>query len=288
MASNKGLWMTRIHYVTLLLASLILSSCGHMFYYPSDMQVNTPGQFNLLYEDYFFKTKDGEVLHSWKIFARQKEAPKGTIIFFHGNAENITTHFMHLAWITEKGYDLFIFDYRGYGKSTGSPDQPGLYLDGLAGINEGVKWAVSRNSKKVVVYGQSLGGVVAARSLMDYPRKHEVNLLVMDSTFSSYQKIAAGKMKDKWFTYIFFPFAYLFVSDKTEIESKIPTFYMPKLIIHGEFDKIVPYRFGEELHRISASPKWFWKIEQGYHSDIFFNKSDDYRMKFLKFLKTEI
>lgn len=272
----------------LLVLLFLFTGCSGLFYHPQQGEVQNPSQFNMLHKNYYFKTRDGVLLHSWKIFAKQNAKPKGTIIFFHGNAENISTHFYNLAWLTEHSYDIFIFDYRGYGKSYGEPDQKGTYLDGLAALNEGVNWAISRSSKKIVVYGQSLGGIIAARSLIDFNRQNEIKLLVLDSTFSSYNDLAFDKLTSNWLTFLISPLAYLLVSDEMGVKSLLPKYRIPKLIIHGTDDDIVPFKFGEEINKLSSNPKWFWKVDQGKHTNAFFIENGKYRRKFLKFLDKNI
>ncbi|MBL7665348.1 MAG: alpha/beta hydrolase [Bacteriovoracaceae bacterium] len=267
-----------------LLFVLSLSGCSYLFYFPHKEQIRKPSDFKYIYEEFRFKSKDQTPLHAWKIFAQKVKQPLGTIIFFHGNAENISTHFFNLAWITEHGYDLFIFDYRGYGKSAGEPDQNGTYLDGIAAMEEGMKWSEIRKSKKIIVYGQSLGGIIAARSLIDFKHKDKISLLVLDSTFSSYQDIAFDKLTNHWLTFLFSPLAYLLVSDEMESQSYLPNDKTPKLIIHGVNDTIVPYKFGEEIFHLSSEPKWLWKIENSKHIDAFFKNSGEYKTKFLHFL----
>ena len=124
-----------------LINIFFVTSCNHLFYYPDSNVRLTPAKFNLKYDDIFIKTEDGEALRGWYIHTRNKN-PIATILHFHGNAENITTHFMYFAWLTNKGFDIIEFDYRGYGTSTGKPSRDGLFLDSKAALT----WA--RNNSK--------------------------------------------------------------------------------------------------------------------------------------------
>src|SRR5690606_1051305 len=124
---------------------------------------------------------------------------KGTVIQFHGNAQNISTHFYSLAWLVSEGYNLFTFDYRGYGKSEGSPHQEGVFKDALSAIEKGYEFHAKSGAGAFIIYAQSLGGIIAARALPDSSLSNKVDLLVLDSTFSSYKDIAFGKLTSRWF-----------------------------------------------------------------------------------------
>jgi hypothetical protein len=208
----------------------------------------------------------------------------GTILHFHGNAQNLSSHFLMLSWIAEYGYDLFIFDYRGYGQSTGAPSQDGIYLDSMAGMQKGYEFSLE-NKSPLIVYGQSLGGNVALRAIVDFSYKDQIKLLILDSTFASYQKMAWDKLTSAWILIPFSPLAYVFFSDKYAsglILNKLPP--IPTLVIHGTNDLVVPFKFGQELYSKIETQKWFWKIENGTHTDAFFRNEHNYKEDFIKFL----
>src|SRR5262245_39943051 len=100
----------------IFLITILGQSCSHVFYQPSPKQYVNPAQFKLKYENLSFQSADGTKLNGWFFPAKTKK-PKGTIVQFHGNAQNISTHFFSLIWLIEEGYNFFTFDYRGYGKS---------------------------------------------------------------------------------------------------------------------------------------------------------------------------
>ncbi len=218
----------------------------------------------------------------------QKASNKGTIIFFHGNAENISSHFLNLAWITHEGYNLFIFDYRGYGASEGKVDQKGIFEDSFAALEKGLELHQSISPKgKLIVYGQSLGGIISLRALADWEHTSRVNLIVQDSAFLSYQDIAFDKLKSFWPTYLLSPLAYLLVSDKYASDKVLYKFSNPLLVISGEKDIVVPFKFSKEIYKKSKSEKkWFWEIKNGTHSDVFAFHDFKYRELFLKLLET--
>ena len=127
-------WNVSYSILFFLICSLILSTgCSYLFFYPQRKLINNPYLQDVDYRDIFFKTPDGLMLHGW--FLKSSEESKGTILFLHGNAENISTHVNNVLWLVENGFDVLIFDYRGYGKSEGDPTLEGVHVDAEAALN---------------------------------------------------------------------------------------------------------------------------------------------------------
>lgn len=264
---------------------LFITGCSHLFYQPSRKQFFSPEQFKLTYKDIYFESLDGTKLHSW--FFPVTGKAKGTIILFHGNAQNLSTHFMNLAWIIKQGYNLFIFDYRGYGKSEGEPDQKGIYEDALAALGKGRELNLTHGGGLYIVYGQSLGGIISMRALADYKDISAVDLIVQDSTFSSYKKIAFDRMTSRWFLYPLSPLAYLTVSDEYASDKIIHCIKNPTLVIVGQKDPVIPQSFGKQIFKeIGSKKKWLWKLPEGVHIDVFHGGQESYREKFLQLLES--
>jgi uncharacterized protein len=268
-----------------ILFLILITSCTHLFYHPTKVSYFHPKKFVHEVEDVWMNSKDGTKLNAWWMPTTIKHA-KGTIVFFHGNAENISSHFLNLAWITHEGYNLFIFDYRGYGASEGTPNPKGIFNDSFTALNQGLEFHQKTSpDSNFIVYGQSLGGVVALRALQDWEHIDQVNLIVQDSTFMSYQDVAFDKLKSFWGTFLFSPIAYLLISDEFASDKNMEKINRPMLIISGESDLVVPHKFSEEIYKKSISnPKWFWKIKDGHHGDVFALHEKKYRAKFLDFL----
>ena len=117
-------------------AVILLSSCSSLFYYPSKGRLfyDPQAMGYAVPEDIYFTDTEQRKLHGWW-FPAQKSPAKATIVFFHGNAENLTAHFLHLAWITAESYNLFIFDYPGYGLSEGKPTPKSCLDSGHAAVD---------------------------------------------------------------------------------------------------------------------------------------------------------
>jgi fermentation-respiration switch protein FrsA (DUF1100 family) len=270
-------------WVALLLS---FSGCTHVFYQPSDeMLVRDPHKLDKFREEVTFKNPDGLVLTGWYFKARSG-AHKGTVIQFHGNAENMTSHFASVVWMIDEGYDFFTFDYRGYGKSEGTPSQEGLNQDALTAI----RYVMGRNSNEqhdLILYGQSLGGAVLLRAQADLTEaeRKRVRGVVSESAFYDYHEIAKDVLGRHWFTIWIDPLVYVLVSDKYSAEDSISKVSpIPLIVIHGDRDPVVPYHIGEEIFALAHEPKFFIPVPGGGHIDSMWVRKGEFRPRFLKLL----
>jgi uncharacterized protein len=269
---------------TKILLLLLFVSCSNLFYQPTKRHFLDPKQLNLVYDEVNFKSLNGTDLHGWFFKAKTKKV-KGTIIQFHGNAQNISTHFYSLVWLIDEGYNLFTFDYEGYGKSQGEASQSKVNQDALAALQKGMSLSEVHGKGKVVVYGQSLGGAVLLRSLADYPEASKVDVLVVDSTFYSYKATAFHALTSRWFLVPFSPLAYVLVSDAYAPEPILKKIHTPILVIVGQKDPVIPQKFGKKIFKkVGSSKKWLWKLPEGQHIDAFHHAGGRYRKDFTEFL----
>lgn len=267
----------------LLLSSFSLFGCSSLLYHPVDHQVFLPKKMGLEYRDVFIKTQDGETLHSWYFEAKR---PKGLILFFHGNGENLSTHFNSLTWILKHGYSFLIFDYRGYWRSTGTPSPEGTVLDGKAVLNWGAKESQRLNSVPLIVFGQSLGGAVALRATVEAMDEVQPRLVIVESTFHSYQSVGASVLRRHWLTWPIQWLPYLVLSDSWAPEDHIHKLSpIPLVVMHGTKDKIVSFKLGQEVWRRAKDPKEFWQVEGGTHISSFWREEGKWQKKFLKKLQ---
>ena len=263
----------------------VLCSCSHLFYQPIKGAIIAPERFGANPEEIWLSTSDGERLHAWAIRAKN---PHSTLLLFHGNAENMSTHFVNLLWIVEQGFDLLIFDYRGYGFSSGEPTQAGVYLDALSAMAWAQDDHKKRETKKLIFYGQSLGGQVMGRAVVDFVGKKDISLLVFDSTFRSYKDVASRKFLSRWWLTPFYPLARILVSDEFASKDVIDQIETPTLVMHSPKDRVVDYQGGQELYKGLKSQKWWWTVEEGQHTDAFHISGGKYRDKFLDLVSQEI
>jgi len=245
------------------------------------------------------KSYDGTRLHGWffpaqeprdekdhagSLFKDVKQPIKGTVVQFHGNGQNMTTHFMSYIWMIYEGYNLLCFDYRGYGLSDGKPDQPGVYLDSLAAMT----WPIENKKElPLILVGQSLGGAILMRSFPDFKSRPLVKAVVIESSFYSYQALGSDILSRFFLTWPFQWLGHAWISDQFSPEDFIPQISpTPLLVIHGDQDPVIPLRFGEEIFRRAKEPKTFWKVEGGSHINEMVNSklSRIYQPKLLNFL----
>lgn len=227
-----------------------------------------PDTFGLNLEDCYFSTSDGIKLHGWLL---KSEKPKATILWSHGNAGNISDRLDNLSKLASLPFNVFLYDYRGYGKSEGKPSEQGVYLDSQAAYD----YLLTRpevDPEKIVVYGRSLGGAVA----LDLATKKTCRSLILESTFTSAQDMAQ-------LMFGAVPMGWLMRSEFASIE-KIKKLQVPILILHGDQDDIVPYDFGKQLFEAATEPKEFYEITGAAHNDTYLIGGDEYFERIKNFI----
>jgi len=268
-------------HILLFLMLFLSGGCSGLFFYPSKTLVDNPAIERFDRKDVFFKTPDNVTLHGWLI--QTPGSPRGTVVFFHGNAGNMSTHVNNVLWLVPAGYDLFVFDYRGYGTSEGGPTLEGVNIDGKAALVEALSIA---RPGPVIVLGQSLGGAVAVYAAASISDKEKLKAVVVDSAFADYREIVRDKMSQFIITWPFqYPVSIFFDDDYAPIRwiSKISP--VPVLLTHGTNDRVVPFHHGPELYGAALKPKEFWPAEGRGHIEAFTDKS--MRERLLKYLEAQ-
>src|SRR3990170_3632976 len=150
-------------FLAVLALALSASGCRSPFFYPTRDHVPVPGLEDIARQDIRFASEDGIPLHGWLLSPRGRVS-RGTILFLHGNAENISTHVQSVLWLVREGYTVFAFDYRGYGWSGGeAPDIPGVHRDARAALSH-ILSLDGVSPDRLVVFGQTLGAAVAVHT----------------------------------------------------------------------------------------------------------------------------
>ena len=264
---------------SLLTALLLLSGCTHLFFQPSKNIISDPADSGLKYETIKFKSGDGTELTG--MFFAPPSPPLGTIIHFHGNAQNMTAHFPYSSWLAAAGYNVFIFDYRGYGASAGKATLAGLVMDGKAALAHALKLPGAEPGK-MIIFGQSLGGAIAVAAAAESGFKPAA--MVLEGTFYSYRSVASAVLRRRWWTWPFSWLPLLAVSGRHAPSDEIPAMDCPKLFIHSELDPIVPFEQGKKLYEAAGLPKEFWAVPSG-HIDAFYGYREVYGPQLLAYLK---
>ncbi|HHH48316.1 MAG TPA: alpha/beta hydrolase [Gammaproteobacteria bacterium] len=244
-----------------LVLILALSACSNLFFVPMKTLLRTPDELGLDFENVFIDSSDGVRLYAW--FLPAEETARGTILFLHGNAENISTHIGGVYWLPARGYNVLLLDYRGYGLSSGEPSLQGATDD----VQAALRWLLARTEgQPVAVLGQSLGGSLGVVAIDRADLAPQIRALILDSAFSDYRLIAREKLAGFWLTWpLQYPLSWL-ISDHfapTRAIARIsPT---PVLIIHGEDDNIVPPHHARQLYRAAREPKALWLVPDTGH-----------------------
>lgn len=239
--------------VVLLAIGFVLLWCfaDRLFYYPDARVYGTPADYGVTAEDVTFAAPGGPQLHGWWLPAVGES--RGTVVYCHGNAANVTLHARYVTWLPARGYSVLVFDYRGYGKSLGRASRDGTVADAVAALD----YALAKDAQRTVVFGHSLGGAVAIAAAAERPA---VRAVVAESTFPSYLAIAKASAP------MVARFAPLFVlagQDPVAVLDRLPP--RPLMVIHGDADPIVPVQLGRDLFAQASEPKELWIVPGADH-----------------------
>ena len=238
-------------------------------FFPSRVLGLSPSVMGLAFEDVYFKTRDRLALNGW--FLKNPHA-QSTIIFAHGNAGNMSDRLSKIKFFYDLGLNVFIFDYRGYGKSEGKPSEAGIYLD-AQGAYDYLQSQGRVNMENIILYGASIGGAV----MIDLARRRNAALLVVESSITNARDMA----------HIYYPFIpSFFLSLKFDSINKVKALSVPKLFIHSPQDEVVPYGVGQKLFEAAAGPKEFLNIHGG-HNDGSMTVDPPAAGEFIRILKSK-
>mgnify|MGYP001825542246 CR=1 FL=1 len=231
----------------------------------------TPSEAGLSYEDVRIDTRDGERLHGW--FVPAAEA-RGTLLFFHGNAGNISHRLESITIFTRLGLDVLIIDYRGYGQSTGKPSEAGTYRDARA------TWDFLVNGRglepgRIVIFGRSLGGAVGAWLASQLAANEQPAAVIIESSFSSGADMARR-------LYPVYP-ARLLTRLKYPVVDYAGRIACPVLVVHSRDDEIIPFSMGQAIYTAARQPKAFIEL-RGDHNAGFWISREEYAAGLAAFL----
>lgn len=241
--------------IALVLIALYLFVAGGMFfmqrsymYFPDRQNPGDPASFNLRMQVVKVRTSDGLELSGW--FAPPSEEGKPVVILFHGNAGNIALRAGKTRAFLDRGYGYLLAEYRGYGGNPGTPTEDGLYADGRA-------WIESVKPYPFVLWGESLGSGIATRMATEFTPL----AIVLEAPFTRTADV--GQL-----VYPYLPVS-LLIRDRYDSIARIKKINAPLLIVHGEFDNVVPVSLGRKLFENAAEPKEFVILPGAGHNNLF-------------------
>lgn len=259
-----------------------LLGCNSVFYQGDSVSGIRPEKIQLVCNQGKIRSDDGTGLATMHCPANVNP-PKAVVIQFHGNAQNMYAHYRFLSWMMKEGFALATFDYRGYGDSDGDSDREGIYRDARAYIRH---TRSAFTSQPRIFYGQSLGGIILMRALLDEGLRGD-EIYIFEGTFASYQSAARTALAGKWFLWPFQWLAFVLVTDHLAVEDAIAAFAEQSvIIIHGSEDPVVAPRHGRLLAEKMQHPLWL--IEGGRHLDTWHREKGKLRPELIRRLEISL
>jgi len=258
-----------VFYILMLIVAC--SAQERMVYFPDRIVTLNPNNLGMEYEDLTLEFDTGETLSAWFVPHQDDAAPLATVLICHGNGGNISHRLELLQILSRDGYDCLIFDYRGYGLSTGKPGEENTYADARRA------WDYLTDERGVapediIILGRSLGGAIAAQLASEV----EPVVLVLDSTFNSLDDVGA-------YHYPWLPVRLLSRIHYKALEYAAEA-DCPVLVMHSPTDHVVPYQFGRTLYDGLPQPKQFFELTGG-HNDAYMVMNTVYTAAITNFMK---
>ncbi|MGM0597987.1 MAG: alpha/beta hydrolase [Myxococcota bacterium] len=244
---------------------------NNLLYYPESGIAATPENYGLDWENIYFETADHIKLNGWFLPGKNSEE---VILLSHGNAGNISNRLPLLRLLNTLGINIFIYDYRGYGRNEGSPGEAGLYLDIEAAFSY-LQETKNFKPKQIILMGRSLGGGVTGH----LAARERVKGVILESTFTSVPNLAAD-------LYWFLPVRQLCKNNFATI-NKVARIKSPLLIIHSREDELIPFEHGQKLFEKATEPKSFLAIT-GSHNQGSLNSKKEYITALKSFIQNPL
>jgi len=244
---------------------------SRMIFYPTGKHVASPADMGFAYESVSLTTSDQVKLHGWFIPVKDE---RGTVLFFHGNAGNISHRLDSLKIFHDLNLATLIIDYRGYGSSEGSISEQGTYRDGEAAWNY-LTEIKKIPAGKIIIFGRSLGAAIAAY----VAARNKPGGLILESAFTSVEDMGASM----------YPYMPIRLLSRYDYDTKktLPAVSCPVMIIHSPYDELINFENGLKLYEIARPPKEMLKIRGG-HNDGFLVSGKNYVAGIDRFIETYV
>ncbi len=223
-------------------------------------------------EDVWFQSAGGTKLFGWYVEA---SATSAVLLWCHGNAGNIINRLENLRELYRNGLSVFLFDYRGYGRSQGRPSEQGLYEDALGAYAYLTRTRHIR-PERLILFGRSLGAAVAGEVATQEPASG----LIPESCFPSIESVAK-------FHYGGLP-VHLLLGAEYRLIDRLPQLSLPKLFVHGDQDDIVPLELGKQVFEAALPPKSFYVVRGADHNNLPFVGGRAYFAKLVEFIAAAV
>lgn len=230
-------------------------------FYPVARIDESPRDVGLPFDDVFFTTSDGVRLNGWFV---PHLGAQTTLLWFHGNGGNIGHRLENIKLLHNKAkINIFIFDYRGYGRSEGRATEEGTYVDGESALKY-LRTRKGVDPKRIIFFGRSLGAAVAAELAI----RQECLALILETPFASIREMAR----------VAFPLLPIGPLLRTRYDTvgKIKSIKNPLLVLHGDKDEVVPFEQGKKVFEAAPEPKEFYTISGAGHNDTYLVGGDAY------------
>jgi len=281
----------------LIASFLFLSACSNFLFVPLKPMPLTPDVADILYEDIYLDTADGLKLHGWKLHAEpvrldeegadesaMNQKIAGSILFFHGNGDNVSSQLPNTFWLTKEGYDLYVFDYREYGLSQGEAELDATIND----MELMLAYVVNRlpADEKLIVMGHSLGGAMAIHTVAHSAYRDRIETLITIEAFSDYQDVTQDILSTSWLLWpLQWPLSFTVDNSYRPLDSIGLISPIPLLIIHSESDEMIEMYHADRLYDAAKSPKYL-KLIDSNHSNIFIKSANrNVLLEYLSVLK---
>ncbi len=259
-------------------------ACSQVFFQPTKEPKYLLDREQVRYDDIYLHPSGKGKIHA-RLFHSRKDTSKGLIVHFHGNAENLSSHFLHFFWITNEGYDYLVFDYSGYGESEGLPSRRQAIEDGKAVLQ--YSWdSIPSAKKRFFVVGQSLGGALVVPAVAEWPLQNKIDMLILDATFDRYPREARRVMAAHWISWPFQWLGWLLVSGDENPKDFYPRIQVPHtLVTHCLDDKIVDGDFAQEImDQLPGKENRLWTFPVCGHTGFFHFPRTQGRRKLMKLM----
>ncbi len=242
----------------------------NFLYYPTKLSPDaSPPAYAGDAEQVWIASADGERIHGLYWSA---PAERPTVLFFHGNAQSVFEWALVQQELAPLECGLLLIDYPGYGKSSGSPSEAGLFAAGRASLS----WLADQQNtpaSDVILFGKSLGGPVA----VEVAQQVTVKGVVLESTFRSFPSAVSRVIP-------LLPADSLIQTERFEVISKVATIGAPLLVIHGTTDQLIPCEEGRQLYERAAEPKQLYLVEGAGHNDVSLVAQSEYAARLRRWL----